>query len=149
MKQAIALSTAGVLLAAGCASGSSAASKAYSVCNNVNAAIHVAVAYHVADSDGWTSKGWTDVAPGACTQVVDPTAAGKTFYAYAYISRDKTTNTRDWGGYEYFCLAWDPTFTNARAKENANCTRSETQDQDWVGFFEVDTADGQPTTIGY
>src|SRR4029077_19054157 len=126
-----------------------AASKAYSVCNNVNATIHVAVAYHVANPDGWTSKGWTDVAPGACNQVVDPAAAGKTFYAYAYISNDKTTNNRDWGGYEYYCLVWGATFTNSKAKDNTNCTRTETQNEDWVGFFEVDTSDGQPTTIRY
>jgi uncharacterized membrane protein len=150
MKQATAFFLCVLLLSlTGCSSASKAASRATSVCNNVNATIHVAVAYHVASPEGWTSKGWTDVAPGACAQVIDPSVAGQSYFEYAYISNDKTTNQPDWGGHDYFCLAWDPSFTNTNAKDNSNCTRTETQNEEWVGFYSVDATAGQPTSIHY
>jgi len=132
-----------------CSGASKAASQSASVCNNVNTTIHVAVAYHVTNPDGWTSKGWTDVTPGSCALVIDPSVAGRSYFEYAYISNDKTTNQPDWGGYDYFCLAWDPSFTNTYAKDNSNCTRTQTQNEDWVGFYSVDATTGQPTSIHY
>ena len=47
-----------------------AAGNGPSVCNQTNAKVHVAVAYRTANPDGWTSEGWTDVAPGKCAAVL-------------------------------------------------------------------------------
>jgi uncharacterized membrane protein len=114
-----------------------------SVCNQTNATIHVAVAYQTAKPDGWASRGWTDIPAGKCTAVLPGvTLPDHTYYAYAYISMDKTTNMPDWGGYDYFCLAWTSPFENGRAKDNSNCTRTETKNEEWVGFHQVDASQG-------
>jgi uncharacterized membrane protein len=120
-----------------------------SVCNQTNAKIHVAVAYRTAHPDGWTSQGWTDVAAGTCAAVLsDVTLLNHTYYAYAYVSMDKTTNMPDWGGSDYYCLAWNSPFKNDRAKDNSNCTRTATKNEEWVGFHEVDASQG-PDVIKY
>jgi uncharacterized membrane protein len=129
--------------AAGCGAKGSAPANGYQVCNSTNATIHIAAAYHRSSDGGWTSSGWTDAAPGACASVLaQAPVADNAYYVYAYISNDKTTNNPDWGGYDYFCLNWAPSFTNDDAKDNANCTRTETVNEEWVGFAKVDTTQG-------
>jgi uncharacterized membrane protein len=136
---------------AACGSHGSAAAQGYQVCNTTNATIHIAVAYHRVSDGGWTSSGWTDAVPGTCASVLrQASIADNAYYVYAYISNEKTTNNPDWGGYDYFCLNWAPSFSNDGAKDNANCTRTETQNEEWVGFAQVDTTqDGGKYVIHY
>ena len=123
----------------------------YAVCDQTNLAIHVAIAYRAVHPDGYIAQGWTDVAPSHCEHVLQGVELPeRKYYVYAYISNDKTTNNRDWGGYDYFCLSWSASFKNEHAKDNAECTRTETQNEEWVGFYAVDTAQGDgSTTISY
>lgn len=111
------------------------------VCNQTGTRILVATAYHDAKSGAFVSQGWTPVAAGICGSVLKGAdLADNIYYVYAYISNRKETNNPDWGGYDYFCLSWDATFRNDKAKDNADCTRTETQNEQWVGFFSVDAS---------
>ncbi len=123
----------------------------YQVCNRSQWPIHVALAYQDSGSGKYISRGWIDLPSGGCKPVLQNAAlTHNTYYAYAYISNDKTTNMPEWHGYDYFCLSWNSPFEIDTAKENANCTRTETQNEDWVGFFAVDaTQNGGTETIQY
>jgi len=56
----------------------------------------------------------------------------------------------EWHGYDYFCLSWNSPFEIDTAKDNSNCTRTETQNEEWVGFFAVDaTQNGGTANIQF
>jgi uncharacterized membrane protein len=106
----------------------------FTLCNNTNSRVGVAIGYK--DAAGWTTEGWWNLPSRSCETLLKGTLAARYYYVYA-IDYDRGG---EWMGPAFMCTR-DKEFT---IRGISNCLA---RGFDRTGFFEVDTGQQQAWTV--
>jgi len=113
---------AAVALVAAVFGGSNKASADFRLCSEFKQTIWAAYAYW--DGSGWTSEGWWDIRPWACTTVFSGSLQNR---GELYVYAETTDGATQWSGNENFCIHEPNGFTIFGRQD---C---------YTGFFRIDT----------
>src|SRR5579859_6715897 len=106
----------------------------FTLCNNTNSRVGVAIGYK--DAAGWTTEGWWNLPSRSCETVLKGTLVARYYYVYA-IDYDRGG---EWMGQAYMCTR-DKEFT---IRGIGDCLA---RGYDRTGFFEVDTGEQRAWTV--
>jgi uncharacterized membrane protein len=106
----------------------------FTLCNNTNSRVGVAIGYK--DADGWTTEGWWNLPSRTCETLLKGTLVARYYYVYA-IDYDRGG---EWMGQAFMCTR-DKEFT---IRGISNCLA---RGYDRTGFFEVDTGQQRAWTV--
>jgi uncharacterized membrane protein len=106
----------------------------FTLCNNTNSRVGVAIGYK--DADGWTTEGWWNLPSRTCETLLKGTLVARYYYVYA-IDYDRGG---EWMGQAYMCTR-DKEFT---IRGIGDCLA---RGYDRSGFFEVDTGEQRAWTV--
>ena len=106
----------------------------FTLCNNTNSRVGVAIGYK--DAAGWTTEGWWNLPSRTCETLLKGTLVARYYYVYA-IDYDRGG---EWMGQAFMCTR-DKEFT---IRGISNCLA---RGFDRTGFFEVDTGQQQAWTV--
>jgi len=106
----------------------------FTLCNNTNSRVGVAIGYK--DAAGWTTEGWWNLPSRSCETLLKGTLAARYYYVYA-IDYDRGG---EWMGPAFMCTR-DKEFT---IRGISNCLA---RGFDRTGFFEVDTGQQRAWTV--
>ncbi len=104
------------------------------VCNQTESRVGVAIGYR--DGEDWTTEGWFNLPPAACTAVIMGELASRYYYLYA-VDYDLGG---DWSGSSYMCTR----STMFTIRGINDCVA---RGYDRTGFFEVDVGDDPNHTV--
>src|SRR5215469_12354629 len=106
----------------------------FTLCNNTNSRVGVAIGYK--DAAGWTTEGWWNLPARTCETLLRGTLVARYYYIYA-IDYD---HGGEWSGQAFMCTR-EKEFT---IKGTSDCLA---RGYDRTGFFEVDTGEQPSWTV--